>query len=108
MIGLLRFVFAVLVWPFTSQARASRRDCGAPPAGDCPAAEEQRQSSAEQRRPMVLRPALSHVSFDLAGAPHHPTAVQLSSGWRGSKTSASSFVMTEREMRSPGQFVRIE
>src|SRR4051812_12538820 len=69
MIGLLRFVFAILVWPFTSHA-PSCRDCGAPSAGDCPTAEEPRQSSAEQRRSMVLRPALSHVSFDLAGRSH--------------------------------------
>jgi hypothetical protein len=31
------------------------------------------EEESESRRPMVLRPALSHVSFDLAGAPHHPS-----------------------------------
>jgi hypothetical protein len=47
------------------QGAASRRDCGASVAGDRLTPEERRQSSADERGPVVLRPALSPVSFDM-------------------------------------------
>src|ERR1700726_1125332 len=56
MIGLLRFVLAILASPFKSKIRLEAEKCGAPPSADCFAAQDAWPRPTRKQRSLVLRP----------------------------------------------------